>query len=492
MPVPAAGVAADPGPAWPVSRRQARRPDAGDASAARVVHGSILPGAGRAAHGGRILGDRFGPVPGDTGGGDADAAGTTPLFLQDASRSVLTWARGRYLGLSSATGISVALASCAAAWFSAGTAADMVRGVAALWCGYLVLVAGRSVASKAAGTDTDHRLASPVGWLAALGGSVGEAAVYAGLAVAAAAQRYPGTWPLAIGVVGLIAVRTVMTASSTPYGLVHPPQTLLGRACAAAVTMAPGGRILVVGIVAPFWGARIVLLVLLAWAISTVGYGLAGRAVPAVAAVARGDGDGVAAPSASLVRLRDDGMLARYLGGLVRGILLPLPPAVLGLAAVTALAVIGLHGLPGLLVMAPAIVMVLAAPGSANPHLGRFDWLVPVLLLSSQLLYIGAVGAGGRVPGPVVFALAAALLVRYTDLACAQRPVLLVKPRRPDSAPREYGTELGWEGRLLFIGLAAGVGAATAGYLALTAYLVLLLGVKVVRSCIIAPGEDLA
>jgi hypothetical protein len=134
--------------------------------------------------------------------------------------------------------------------------------------------------------------------------------------------------------------------------------------------------------------------------------------------------------------------------------------------------------------------MMLAAPGSANPHLGRFDWLVPVLLLSSQFLYIGAVGAGGRVPGPVIFALAAALLLRYTDLACAQRPVLLVQPRRRGSAPREYGIELGWEGRLFFVGLAAAVGAATAGYLALTAYLVLVIGVKVVRSCS-APPDDL-
>jgi hypothetical protein len=252
--------------------------------------------------------------------------------------------------------------------------------------------------------------------------------------------------------------------------------------------MTPGGRFLVVGIVAPFLGARTALLVLLAWGISTVGYGLAGRAVPDVATDSGGADDPPAA-SASLLRLRDDGMLARYLGALVRGSLLPLPPAILGLAAVTAVAVLGLHGLPGPLLLAPAFVMLLAAPGSAHAHLGRLDWVVPVLLLSSQVLYIGAVGAGGRVPGPVVFALAAALLVRYTDLACAQRPVLLVKPRRRDTVPREYGTALGWEGRMLFIGFAAGLGIATAGYLVLTAYLVLLIGAKAVRSCIMSPDD---
>jgi hypothetical protein len=282
-----------------------------------------------------------------------------------------------------------------------------------------------------------------------------------------------------------------MTACSTPYGLEHPPETLLGRTCAAAVTMAPGGRILVVGLVAPFLGARTALLVLMAWAISTVGYGLAGRAVRDVAAEFRGE-DGAAVASASLLRLRDDGTFARYLGALVRGSLLPLPPAVLGLAAVTSLGVLGLHGLPGPLLIAPAFVMVLAAPGSANPHLGRFDWLVPVLLLSSQVLYIEAVAAGGRVAGPVVFALAGALLLRYTDLASAQRPVLLVKPSRRDSAPREYGTALGWEGRLLIIGVTAAMGIATAGYLALTGYLVLLIGAKAVRSCVMSPDDDLA
>jgi Family of unknown function (DUF5941) len=289
-------------------------------------------------------------------------------------------------------------------------------------------------------------------------------------------------------VVGLVAVRNLMTACSTPYGLRHPPDSVLGRTGAAAVTMAPGGRVLVVGLVAPFWGARMALLVLLAWGISTVGYGLAGRVVPDAAAEFGGE-HGPAAASGSLLRLRDDGVLARFLGALVRGSLLPLPPAVLGLAAVMALAVLGLHGLPGPLLIAPAFVLLLAAPGSANPHVGRFDWLVPALLLSSQVLYTGAVGAGGRVPGPVVFALAAALLVRYTDLACAQRPVLLVKPRRRDSPPREYGTGLGWEGRMLFIGVTAAMGIATAGYVALTVYLVLLVGAKAVRSCIMSPDD---
>lgn len=492
-PAPAAETASDLRPAWPLSRRRGSELTADDPLPPGAISDRLRPETGDDGGAGSDSGSaaKLAPVGILAGAGDpgAEAPAVPPLFLLDASRAVLSWARRRYLGPSSATGIAVALAACAAAWFSSGTTADTVRGVAALWCSYLMLVAGRLVTVRAEATDADHRVAGPVRWLAAIGGSIAEAAVYAGLTIGAAVERYPGVWALGLGVVGLVAVRNLMTACSTAYGLEHPPETLIGRICAAVATMAPGGRFLIVGIVAPILGARTALLVLLAWGISTVGYGLAGRAVPDLAADSDGE-DGPPVASATLLRLRDDGTLARYLGALVRGSLLPLPPAILGLAAVTALAVLGLHGLPGLLLLAPAFVMLLAAPGSANAHLGRLDWLVPVLLLSSQVLYIGAVGAGGRVPGPVVFALAAALLVRYTDLACAQRPVLLVSPRRRDSMPREYGTAMGWDGRVLFIGFAAALGIATAGYLVLTAYLVLLIGAKAVRSCIMSPDDD--
>jgi hypothetical protein len=111
-----------------------------------------------------------------------------------------------------------------------------------------------------------------------------------------------------------------------------------------------------------------------------------------------------------------------------------------------------------------------------------------VLLLGAQVLYLAAAGEGARVPGPVIFALVAALLVRYAELASSDRPVFLTRPRRHFSWGREYGTELGWEGRVLVAGLAAALGIATVGYLALTAYLALLIGAKIVRSCL-GPDE---
>jgi hypothetical protein len=476
--VPAAsGVAGPTGPAWPITPD--RRPmltDSGAAGGQQQLPASILPGA-------RV-----------TPAGPGPAAGTAhatapPVFVIDASRGALRWARQRALGLTSASGISVALACCAAIWFSAGTTLGVVRGVAALWASYVVLAAGRRIVGQPAGLAADRHRVGPAAWLAALGSALAETIVYLGLVLGAATAHWPGTWKLGVAVLGLVTVRNAMTACSTPYGFSEPPASIMGRIGAAIVTMTFGGRVLVVGVVVLIWGARTALLVLVAWAISSIAYGLAGRPTEEMMAETTApDGSGPVVASVTLLRLRDDGALARALGAVVRGSLLPLPPALLGLAAVSALAVLGLHGLPGALTIGPAVVMLLAAPGSANPHAGRFDWLVPVLLVGAQVLYLAAVGLGERVPGPVIFALVAALLVRYAELACGGRPVLLARPRRSRHGVREYGTELGWEGRLLFAGLAAAMGIATVGYLALTVYLAALVGAKVVRSCL--PSDE--
>src|SRR5208282_3355390 len=108
------------------------------------------------------------------------------------------------------------------------------------------------------------------------------------------------------------------------------------------LTMPPGGRVLLIVATAPAWGARVSLLALLYWAIISIGYGLAGRVAPAFAE-----------DPGKLVQLRDDGALARALGMLVRGQLLPLPPAILGLGAVATLVILGLHGLPSILIAGP-------------------------------------------------------------------------------------------------------------------------------------------
>jgi hypothetical protein len=466
-------------------------------------------------------------------------ADRTATLLGQAARACLDWARRRELGPTSLTGMSLALAVCAAAWFSAGTTTGMIRGAAAYGIAYLVLVSGRKLAPRPApalrlaaarspargDADASGRPASPQLWLAALGGSLAECIAYAGLTVGAAADGWSGMWPLAVGVLGLVAVRNLMTACSTPPGFGAQSGGLLRRLAAAAVTMPGGARILLVAIVAPVWGARVALLALLDCTIISIGYGLAGR--PTQSASGRGSlGDRLSAaghadsarsaPPASqadpsgqaawagkgdpaaqsdparrpedvplLIRLRDDGVVARSLGVLVRGSLLPLPAAILGIAAVAALVLVGLRGLPGALMIAPAIVMLLAAPGSAHAHTGRFDFLVPVLLLGAQVLYLGAIGLARGVPGPLVYALIAVLLLRYADLASPDRPVMLAGEGEPGKEQAERGSALGWEGRVLIAGLAAAMGIATFAYVALAAYLGLLICVKALTSCLV-------
>ncbi|HMG64544.1 MAG TPA: DUF5941 domain-containing protein [Streptosporangiaceae bacterium] len=241
--------------------------------------------------------------------------------------------------------------------------------------------------------------------------------------------------------------------------------------------------------------------------------------------------------SAAVLRNRDDGALARWFGSLVRGQLMPLPPALLALAAVAMLAHLGLRDLPGLLILAPALVMLVAAPGASHRHDGRFDWLVPAVLQGAQYVYIAALGFAAGVPALITFLLCAAVALHYADLGSAGSPILLgvrragsaqaarrrrrrpaaggtaARPGRPrrsfqerlgqarpgqpaalagtragaraggqqagdepqPGAQRPPATELGmwmgWEGRMIAVGLGAAMGVAMFAYLALAGYL---------------------
>ena len=90
----------------------------------------------------------------------------------------------------------------------------------------------------------------------------------------------------------------------------------------------------------------------------------------------------------------------------------------------------------------------------------------------------------------MIFALAAALLLRYTDLAWPGRPVLLARLSRSGRGASRARYALGWEGRLLFAGLTAAMGIATYAYMALTAYLVALICAKAVTSCLAGPTRS--
>jgi hypothetical protein len=274
--------------------------------------------------------------------------------------------------------------------------------------------------------------------------------------------------------------------------------------------------------------------------------------LPAGSAAAQA-GDSAPAPGAvpsgpaAVLRNRDDGTLARWFGSLVRGQLMPLPPALLALAAVAMLAHLGLRDLPGLLIIAPALVMLVAAPGASHRHDGRFDWLAPAVLQGAQYVYIAALGFAAGVPTVITFVLCATVALHYADLGSAGSPILLAvrragspqsarrprpeaggrsgragrpgRPGRPGPPRRsfqerlgqgrpghqpasagagqqsrerpgrrpgterppatELGTWMGWEGRMIAVGLGAAMGVAMFAYLALAGYLGWLICCKV-------------
>ncbi len=174
--------------------------------------------------------------------------------------------------------------------------------------------------------------------------------------------------------------------------------------------------------------------------------------------------------AAALLARRDDGPAARRAGQLVRGNLIPLPPALAGVAAVVVMAVLGLNGLPGALVLTPLMVMLLAALGSSHPHNGRLDWLVPPVLQAGQYVYLTMLGYAASVPAPVIFTVCVIVAAWYADLGRGPAPAA-----PPGAGGVVLVSGLGWEGRMLVAGLGAILGIATVAYLALALYLAVLI-----------------
>jgi Family of unknown function (DUF5941) len=398
-------------------------------------------------------------------------------------RRVAVWASRRAVARTSVTGIELACALCAAVWFSAGTPLTALAGGVALGGGYLARRVGGQLAVGAFD-----------GWLASIGALAGELAVYAGLAAGAA----PGerrVWALATAAAVLLGMRKVARlcrparpAASAPPG--SPPGSLGGQeptgaartlaVLAARVPALPAGeRAVVITVTAAVYGTRMSLLVLTWWGAVALAWAVAGprpggrpsRAAAGApageppAGDAPGDAAGDAADPlgpAGVVAARDDGPIARFAGAVVRGQLVPLPPAVAGLTATVLLATLGLHGLAGLVLLTPVAAMLLAAPGSAHPHDGPLDWLTPLVIQAGEFAYLAALGFAKGVPGPLVFALAGLVAVRHLDAAYRARHPL------PGGSPRGG---IGWEGRMLAAGVGAMLGVGTLTYLALCVYL---------------------
>jgi hypothetical protein len=421
----------------------------------------------------------------------------------------------------------------------------------------------------------EHRSASG-GWPAAVCTTVAECAVYGGIAAGGQSAGWTGMWPLAVMAISAVAVRGTVgscallgaPARGVPWSGTSSGRTALGtriaairRATGTVFALSAGTRLLLAAVALAAYGPRMAIFVILAIeSISTccaivgttrftgsgrdVGTGRAVSAAPDPNPVPAAHTAAPTRPEAVLAG-RDDGMAARWTGRLVRGQFVPLPPALVGVSALVLLAALGLRHLPGILVLTPVVVMMLAAPGSSHPHDGRLDWLTPVLLQIGQYLYLAALGFASNVPGPVVYSLCALTAIWYASLAAdaggsavrpawgpgapgsvrgadsprppvgagsSQPPVGAGSPRsaggadsqrppvgagspRPARGPARqrsarFGAGLGWEGRMFVVGLGAMLGGAGLAYLALAAYLGVLVGRRVVVGCLMPREGD--
>jgi hypothetical protein len=169
-------------------------------------------------------------------------------------------------------------------------------------------------------------------------------------------------------------------------------------------------------------------------------------------------------PGSSVVAYRDDGLLARAMGALVAGQLPPLPPAVVGLFVTGVLLLIGVAGTEGPAVLAPAVVLLLAGPGSSHRHDGRLDWLVPPILRLTEYGFVVAVGFAHDAPPVLTLLLVGAIAFHHYDT--------VYRIRQRVYPPGWLATAgLGWEGRMVLVALGALAGAVTALFLLLTLYL---------------------
>jgi hypothetical protein len=357
------------------------------------------------------------------------------------------------------------------------------------------------------------------GWLAGICALAGELAVYAGLAAGAA----PGerrVWALATAAAVLLGMRKVArlcrparaAASAPPGDRAGEEPTGAARTLAVLAARVPalpaGERAVVITVTAAVYGTRMALLVLTWWGAVALAWVVAGprpgggpsRAAgklpagePPAGKLPAGElsageppaGDHAGdAPDrlgpAGVAAARDDGPIARFAGAVVRGQLVPLPPAVAGLTATVLLATLGLHGLAGLVLLTPVAAMLLAAPGSAHPHDGPLDWLAPLVIQAGQYAYLAALGFAKGVPGPLVFALTGLVAVRQLDAA--------YRACRPMPAGGARGG-IGWEGRMLAAGSGAMLGVGTLTYLALTVYLLWLVCSGSLASWLVTRGR---
>jgi hypothetical protein len=386
-----------------------------------------------------------------------------PLIADPIGHRIARWALGRELSPAAMMCISAGFGLIAAAWFTESPLTSKAVAIVALLTAFVTTRAASLVAA-----DARWRY-SPLGgpamdWLGTAAGLFTEFAVYAGLAYATDSMQ---TWRLAMAAMGMLAVRT-MAEMSYDRASRHRRRPVLHR-FEQVITLTTGERYLVIAGTALFTTSNVTFFVLLGWGVLAIGYLLAGR-IFGSALLAHVLGDTIATPQATegiddLPAYRDDGAMARWIGSSVQGRLPPLLAAAVGLMVTSVLAALGMANLPGILILTPVEAMLLASLGSWHPHDGRWDWLAPPLLLAGEFVFVAALGLAQQVPPVVIMALLAAVVLRHVDVASRARSGVGISADL-------YG--LGWDGRMLLLGLAALSEVVPFAYYGLAGYLWLL------------------
>ncbi|GAA3706254.1 hypothetical protein GCM10022224_084690 [Nonomuraea antimicrobica] len=179
--------------------------------------------------------------------------------------------------------------------------------------------------------------------------------------------------------------------------------------------------------------------------------------------------------TARLVAYRDDGPLANALSSRLGAGLPPLPATLVALLAVVAVTVAGLLEPGPILLLPVAIVLLLVLPTTPRNHLGRLDWLTPPLLRAAEFFTVIAVGLAADAPKWLLFVLV--YVVGYHTYDTVYRTRQSIWP-----PAWVFRAGLGWELRLLIIGVGAAFGVVTPVLAVLTAYLFVLFAVESVTS----------
>lgn len=456
------------------------------------------------------------------GDADRDEGGlVAELFADPIARDVAHWAADRALAPAALMGISLGLGLVSAVWFTEPTATAKAVAAVALLASFVSSRAARVLAAAPgpvleaigglSGRDAKGGRGAagagairPAGdWLSAACWMITELAVYAGLAASAGLGAATtrgvigsgpgGVWHLTVAAMALLAVRRMTDlcyerATERTGGRIRLPRSARRRRAERALALPAGERAVLLILTGSIWGPRVAFLALLGWGALAAAYVLTARIVglrdtaayalraePAIAdlgAITFG-APGRAAQAgprggSGIAAYRDDGPLSLWLGRLVEGRLPPLPPALVGVLVAAALAALGLGNLSGVLVLTPVEAMLLAGLGSAHSHDGRLDWLVPPLLQAGEYLFIAALAFTRLVSPPVVFALVAAVVLHHLDVAYRARHHIAWPGA---DGPRGDIAGLGWELRMLVVGLSAAFGvvpmvcAVLAGYL---------------------------